>query len=71
MQTHHRNKLFLIVGDLQSNSKQSSSDRPYRIAARWHGFLLSITCYCVTWASCKCSIFDRSDTRVAPALAPE
>ena len=58
MQTHHRNTLSLIVGDVQSNTKQSSSDRPYRGAARWRAFLLSITCYYVTWASCKCSIFD-------------
>ena len=59
MQTHHLNKLFLIMGDVQSNSKQSSSDRPYRGAARWRAFLLSITRYYVTWASCKCSIFEQ------------
>ena len=61
MQTYRRSKLSLIVGDLQSNSKQTSSDRPYRGAARWRAFLLSITCYYVTWASCKYSIFDLVD----------
>ena len=59
MQTHHRNTLSLIVGDVQPNSKQSSSDRPYRGAARWRASLLSITYYYVTWASCKCSIFGK------------
>ena len=48
MQTHRRNTLSLIVGDVQSNSKQSSSDHPYRGAARWRACLLSITCYNVT-----------------------
>ena len=58
MQTHHRNTLFLIVGDVLPNSKQSSSHRPsYRGAARWRACLLSITYYYVTWVSCKCSIF--------------
>ena len=45
MQTHRRNTLSLIVVAMKSNSKQSSSDHPYRGAARWRAFLLSITCY--------------------------
>ena len=48
MQTHRTNTLSLIVGDVQSNSKQSSSDHPYRGAGRWRACLLSITCYNVT-----------------------
>ena len=58
MQTDGTNTLSLIVGAVQSNSKEASSDRRYSAAARWRACLLSITCYYVTWASCKCSIFD-------------
>ena len=57
MQTHRRNTLSLILGAVPSYSKQTSSDRAYRGAARWRAFLLSIMCYYVTWASCPCSIF--------------
>ena len=57
MQTDGTNTLSLIVGAVQSNSKETSSDRRYSAAARWRACLLSITCYYVTWASCKCSIF--------------
>ena len=53
MQTHGTNTLSLIVGAVQSNSKETSSDRRYSAAARWRACLLSITCYYVTWASCK------------------
>ena len=58
MQTDRIHTLSLIVGAVQSNSKQTSSDYRYSGAARWRACLLSITCYNVTWASCKCSIFD-------------
>ena len=60
MQKDGTNTLSLIVGAVQSNSKQSSSDRRYSAAARWRAFLLSITCYYVTWVSCTCSIFDET-----------
>ena len=63
MQTDGTNTLSLIVGAVQSNSKEASSDRRYSTAARWRACLLSITCYYVTWASCKCSIFDSITTR--------
>ena len=58
MQTDGTNTLSLIVGAVQSNSKEASSDRRYSAAARWRACLLSIMCYYVTWASCPCSIFD-------------
>ena len=58
MQTHCTNTLSLIVGAVQSNSKQTSSEYRYSGVARWRACLLSITCFNVTWASCKCSIFD-------------
>ena len=57
MQTDGTNTLSLIVGAVPSNSEETSSDRRYSAAARWRACLLSITCYYVTWASCKCSIF--------------
>ena len=57
MQTDGTNTLSLIEGAVQSNSKETS-DRRYSAAPRWRACLLSITCYYVTWASCKCSIFD-------------
>ena len=60
MQTHRTNTLSLIVGAVQSISKQTSSDYRYSGATRWRACLLSITCYNVTWASCPCSIFDHT-----------
>ena len=48
MQTDGTNTLSLIVGAVQSNSKEASSDRRYSAAARWRACLLSITCYNVT-----------------------
>ena len=63
MQTDGTNTLSLIVGAVQSYSKETSSDRRYSAAARWRACLLSITCYYVTWASCKCSIFDTPKLR--------
>ena len=63
MQTDGTNTLSLIVGAVQSNSKETSSDRRYSAAARWRACLLSITCYYVTWASCKCSIFALVDVK--------
>ena len=44
---------------VKSNNKQTSSDYRYSGAARWRACLLSITCYYVTWASCKCSWLGR------------
>ena len=35
MQTDGTNTLSLIVGAVQSNSKETSSDRRYSAAARW------------------------------------
>ena len=67
MQTDGTNTLSLIVGPVQSNSKETSSDRRYSAAARWRACLLSITCYYVTWASCKCSIFGAIKARIGGA----
>ena len=53
----------LIVGAVKSNSKQTSSYYRYSGAARWRACLLSITCYYITWASCKCSIFGQTQCR--------
>ena len=49
MQKDGTSTLSLIVGAVQSNSKETSSNRRYSAAARWRACLLSITCYYVTW----------------------